>query len=164
MTPPRLAASVLGLGFLRPAPGTWASAAATLAALGVASAAPLLLLPLAALAWLLGFWAAGAVIREGGDTDPGWVVIDEVAGQWIALLPVALGVAHTGAAATALWPGWVAGFLLFRLLDVWKPSLIGRADRRGDALGLMLDDTLAGVAAALGVVALAVLAHEVLLR
>ena len=52
-----------------------------------------------------------------------------------------------------LWPGWVAAFLLFRLFDIWKPGPIGWADRRHGAWAVMLDDLIAGVFAAIGVVA-----------
>jgi phosphatidylglycerophosphatase A len=60
-----------------------------------------------------------------------------------------------------MWPGWIAAFALFRLFDIWKPWIIGWADRRGDALGVMLDDVIAGIFAAIGVVVLAGLAHGV---
>jgi phosphatidylglycerophosphatase A len=63
----------------------------------------------------------------------------------------------------ALYPGWIAAFVLFRLFDIWKPWLVGRADARGDALGVMLDDVIAGVFAAIGVAALAALFHLVLM-
>ena len=62
-----------------------------------------------------------------------------------------------------LWPGWVSGFLLFRLFDIWKPWLVGRADRRGDAMGVMLDDVIAGVFSAIVSIILAGLAHGVLM-
>ena len=62
-----------------------------------------------------------------------------------------------------LYPGWIAAFVLFRLFDIWKPWLVGRADARGDALGVMLDDVIAGVFAAIGVAALAALFHLVLM-
>jgi phosphatidylglycerophosphatase A len=65
-------------------------------------------------------------------------------------------------ALTVLWPGWVTAFLAFRLFDIWKPGPIGWADRRGDALGVMLDDILAGLAAALCVMAGAAISHGVL--
>lgn len=155
-----LLATLCGIGNLRPAPGTWGSLAA---------------LPLAfVLIWLggggllaagiiavfaAGLWATKAEIAATGDTDPSHVVIDEVAGQWIALLPIGFGVTMTGAAPLALWPGWIAAFLLFRLFDIWKPGPIGRADARGDAMGVMLDDVQAGVAAALGTFLLGALAH-----
>ncbi|EDM70914.1 phosphatidylglycerophosphatase, putative [Roseobacter sp. AzwK-3b] len=91
-------------------------------------------------------------------------MVDEVAGQWLAFWPVSIGAAHVGADLTALWPGWIAAFVLFRLFDIWKPGPVGWADRRGDALGVMLDDIIAGVLAAVGVVALAALSHGVLMR
>ena len=161
----RLVASLFGVGFLRPAPGTWGSLAALVLAWVLMTLGGAVLLALATLAAVaIGLALARAVIAEAGDTDPSWFVIDEVAGQWIALLPVAYGAQRMSADPLALWPGWVAAFLLFRLLDVWKPWLVGRADRRGDAVGLMLDDVWAGLFAALGVVVLAGLAHGVLMR
>ena len=60
-----------------------------------------------------------------------------------------------GAELLALYPGWIAAFVLFRLFDIWKPGPVGWADRRGDALGVMLDDVIAGVMAAIGVALLA---------
>jgi phosphatidylglycerophosphatase A len=156
-------ATLFGIGRLRPAPGTWGS----LAALPLA-----LLLHLAGGPWLLaaalivvvavGFRAAAQEIADSGEDDPGHVVIDEVAGQWVALLPVSVGAAHAGAAVTALWPGWIAAFLLFRLFDIWKPGPVGWADRQGGALGVMLDDLIAGLFAAVGVALLAALAHGVM--
>ncbi|MCV2870011.1 phosphatidylglycerophosphatase A [Defluviimonas sp. WL0002] len=157
-------ATFLGTGLMRPAPGTWGS----LAALPVAWAlmtllGPLWLIPAAAFVFVAGWWATVVETRGQDDHDPSEIVIDEVVGQWIALFPVALGVAHTGAGLLDLWPGWIAAFLLFRLFDIWKPWLVGRADRRGDALGVMLDDVWAGVFAAIGVTVLAVVAHGVLM-
>ncbi|MCB2130944.1 MAG: phosphatidylglycerophosphatase A, partial [Rhodobacteraceae bacterium] len=152
----KLIATFIGAGLLRPAPGTWGS----LAALPVAWAlmtllGPLALIPAAAAVFALGWWATAEETRGKEDHDPAEIVIDEVAGQWIALFPVALGVAHTGADLRDLWPGWIAAFVLFRLFDIWKPWLVGAADRRGDALGVMLDDVWAGVFAAVGVAVLA---------
>lgn len=153
-------ATVFGIGHLRPGPGTWGSLAAMVLALPILWLGGPWLLVLAILLVLpLGFWAAAREVEASGDLDPGHVVIDEVPGQWIALLPVAFGVATTGAPVLALWPGWVAAFALFRLFDIWKPWLVGRADARGDVAGLMLDDLWAGAFAAGGVVGLAALAH-----
>ena len=76
---------------------------------------------------------------------------------------MAIGAAHSGAPLLALWPGWVAAFLLFRLFDIWKPGPIGWADRRGNATGVMLDDVIAGVFAAVGVVILAAISHGIML-
>lgn len=160
----RLIATLGGVGRLRPAPGTWGSLGALGLAAGLLALGGAWLLLAATLGAIpLGLWAAGRVIAEGGDADPPSVVIDEVAGQWIALLPVAFGAARADVSVFALWPGWIAAFVLFRLFDVWKPGPVGRADRRGDALGLMLDDVVAGAFAALGVVALGALAHAPLL-
>ena len=158
-----LVATFFGIGHLRPAPGTWGS----LAALPVALVLHLLvgpwgLLAAAILVFFIGLWATVAETRGAADKDPSHIVIDEVAGQWVALLPVSFGAAHAGAAITALWPGFVAAFVLFRLFDIWKPGPIGMIDRRGDALGVMLDDILAGVFAALCVGVLAGLWHGVL--
>jgi phosphatidylglycerophosphatase A len=57
------------------------------------------------------------------------------------------------------WPAPVAAFLFFRLFDIWKPGWVGRADRRGDAAGVMLDDLIAGVFAGLATLGAAFLAH-----
>ena len=93
-------------------------------------------------------------------------MIDEVAGQWIALLFPAAAFSQQGMENWALiaWPGWVAAFLFFRLFDIWKPGPVGRADRRGDVTGVMLDDVWAGVFAGISTLIAAGLAHGVLLR
>jgi phosphatidylglycerophosphatase A len=73
------------------------------------------------------------------DADPGWVVIDEIAGQMITLLTLhRIGVL-----------GVLLAFALFRLFDVAKPGPVGWADRQGGAWGIMADDVLAGTLAAL---------------
>ena len=71
--------------------------------------------------------------------------------------------AAAGAPSTALWPGWVAAFVGFRLFDIWKPWIVGRFDARGDAMGVMLDDVAAGVFAAVLVLITAALSHGVLM-
>jgi phosphatidylglycerophosphatase A len=123
-----------------------------------------LLLVAAIALYFSGVRATEQETRASDDHDPGWIVADEVVGQWIALLPVSVGALVSEAPALALWPGWIAAFLLFRLFDIWKPWIVGRADARGDAVGVMLDDVFAGVFAALGVVALAALAHAWILN
>ena len=155
-------ATVFGVGHLRPASGTWGS----LVALPMAFAllwlgGPWLLLGATVGVTALGFVAARAEITTG-DPDPGHVVIDEVAGQWVALLPVGFGAAQAGVGYGALWPGWVAAFVLFRLFDIWKPGPVGWADRQQGASGVMMDDIIAGVMAAVGVMILAALAHGVM--
>lgn len=96
------------------------------------------------------------------DHDPSEIVIDEVAGQFIALWAISYPSWVHGIDITALWPGWVAGFVLFRLFDITKPGPVGWADRRGDPMGVMLDDVIAGVFAAIGVLVLAGISHGVL--
>ena len=152
--------SFLGAGWLRPAPGTWGSLAALPAALVVYWLGGPFLLGIGAVAFYFAGVTATRIETEGReDHDPGWIVIDEVVGQWIALMPVALGAYHAGVSPLKLWPGIVAAFVLFRLFDIWKPWIVGRADARGDAVGVMLDDVWAGVLAAIGTAALAALTH-----
>jgi len=135
MTVARLLASGLGSGFIPRAPGTAG------ALLGLVLGIPLLLashvvLALAALLIsLLGLWAIRAANVDG---DPAWVVIDEIAGQWVALL----GLARPSAL------GLAAAFALFRLFDIVKPGPVGWADRQGGAPGIMADDLIAGAIAA----------------
>lgn len=165
VTGARLIVTALGIGLLRPAPGTWASGAACLASLPILMAGgPWLLAGLVVAAAVLALWAIPHANTLTGVEDPPEVVIDEVAGQWIALLPVAFGAWSSGVSFTALWPGWVAAFLLFRLFDVWKPGPVGWADRRPGAWGVLLDDLIAGCLAALGVMVLAGVAHGWLMR
>lgn len=154
----RIIAVFFGAGLLRPAPGTWGSLAAVLtgyiialyfAALGLAVGS--------VLALLIGWWATAIETRGKDDHDPSEIVIDEVAGQWLALAPVAYFIDLP----TALWSPqtlwWLAAFGLFRLFDITKPGPVGWADRRGDAWGVMLDDVIAGAIAAVLIVAAAVL-------
>jgi phosphatidylglycerophosphatase A len=156
----RAIATVFFLGHLRPAPGTWASAAAIpLAwAVHVLGGFPALLLATLAVTWL-GWWAVAEATRDRADKDPAEIVIDEVAGQWIALWPVSLGAQLAGAGFWALWPGVLAAFVAFRLFDIWKPGPVGWADRQPGAFGVMADDVIAGWLAALVVAVLAAVAH-----
>ena len=138
-------ASGLGLGRAPAAPGTVASAAAVLLGAVLLAWSPWALALAALAATLGGIWAIRAAAAAD---DPGWVVIDEVAGQWITLLALPR--------PAALW--LLAGFVLFRLLDITKPGPVGWADRRHDPLGVMLDDVIAGgIGAVLLLIARAVL-------
>lgn len=136
MSPARLIASFGGIGLLPGPQGTWGSAAALLPGLALLALSPWALLAGAVAVTLAGWWAVTAA--DAGD-DPGWVVVDEVAGQWIALLPLAV----------PSWQGALIAFAAFRAADILKPGPIGAVDRRGDALGVMGDDVLAGMLAAL---------------
>ena len=161
----RWVTTVLGLGYLRPAPGTWASAVALAVGLGINTALGFPVLVLATiLVTALGFWACGRELAGRPGADPSEVVIDEVAGQWVALLFPACAFWWRGWEGVMPYPGWVAAFAFFRLFDIWKPWLVGRADRRGDAAGVMLDDLWAGLFAGVAVVVAAGLAHGLLMR
>ena len=152
-----------GIGRLRPGPGTWGSAAAVLLAVLVYQAGGALLIPLGAvLAALIGFWAVPQALRMTTDEDPSEIVIDEVAGQWLAMSFTVIPLWRHGISILDAWPGFVVPFLLFRLFDIWKPWLVGRADRQGGAVGVMMDDLWAGLFAGIGSVALAGLYHAVL--
>lgn len=159
----RLVATFFFVGLLRPAPGTWGSVAAVFAAwllhwlTGPTGLAIAIVVVFAA-----GVWAVAAETEDAGEADPSEIVIDEVAGQWIALVPVSVVAAHAGVGFPALWPGVLTAFLAFRLFDIWKPWLIGRVDARGTPLSVMLDDALAGVFAAVAVGVGAWLAHGML--
>jgi phosphatidylglycerophosphatase A len=167
VTPARLIATVAGAGYLRPASGTWASAIAIVLGLAIdryLGFPALVAATLAAVA--LGFWACARELQGRPGADPSEIVIDEVAGQWIALLVPAAAFWSRGMEdwAIAAWPGWVAAFLAFRAFDILKPGPVGIADRRGDAAGVMLDDLWAGALAGLTVVLAAALWHGVLFR
>ena len=156
---------LFGVGLMRPAPGTWGSLAALVLAWAIAALVGPWGFVLVLIAATVGGWyAVRAEIAGRADKDPGEIVIDELAGQWVALLPVIIGAAHVHAPLLALWPGWVSGFLLFRLFDIWKPWLVRRADRMPGASGVMLDDLVAGIFAALVSILLAGIAHGLFLR
>jgi phosphatidylglycerophosphatase A len=131
----RLIASGFGTGYAPVASGTVASVAALAIGAAMSAVSPLLLAVAASLAVGGGIWAIFAARVEG---DPGWVVVDEFAGQWIALIGLAQ--------ITPL--GLLAAFALFRLLDIAKPGPIGWADRRSGPFGIMGDDVIAGIATA----------------
>ena len=159
----RMITTFFGVGLLRPAPGTWGSASAVLLAVAIAQAGAGWFLPVATvLAAALGFWAVPQAIAGSADKDPSEIVIDEVAGQWLAMCFTVIPLWRHGVSILDAWPAFVVPFLLFRLFDIWKPWLVGRADRRGDAAGVMLDDLWAGLFAGIVSVIMAGLYHAVL--
>jgi phosphatidylglycerophosphatase A len=157
----RLIATVAYVGLLRPAPGSWGSAAAIPLAWGLHYVGGFPLLVAATLAvFLLGWWATAAATRGQDNHDPSEIVIDEVVGMWIALWPLSAGLWHAGVDPWVFpYPGWIVGFLMFRLFDITKPGPVGWADRRTDALGVMLDDVIAGLMAGIVVLIAGGLAH-----
>jgi phosphatidylglycerophosphatase A len=135
MTLPRFIAAGFGTGYAPLAAGTVASAAAVVTGALFLVLSPWLLATMALLATIGGYLAVKRASIEG---DPGWVVIDEFAGQWITML----------ALARPTIPGLVAAFILFRLFDITKLGPVGWADRRHGAFGIMADDVIAGLIAA----------------
>jgi len=132
-------ATFFGAGRLMPGPGTWGSAGAALAWFVLARWIPPAWQPgalagLTAIAIALGIPAATRVARASGVKDPQFVVIDEVAGQWITLLfaPVA-------------WKTVVVGFILFRGFDIVKPPPVRRLERLPEGTGIVVDDVAAGL-------------------
>lgn len=132
--------SIGGIGRARIVPGTWAS----LVAIMLASIfGPKLLCILTGIVILLGWWASEQYVLQTGKEDPGVIVIDEIAGQWLAVLLV-MATLHK---PLTFW-AYFTLFILFRLFDIWKPGPIGWADRNiKGGFGVMADDVLAGLAA-----------------
>ena len=157
-----LAIATCGVGYLPLAPGTWGSIVGVglyllwqwlrerffsayghehWIQLNIDSLWTTLTLALVFGLTMAGVWAATRVEKVSGRKDPGIVVIDEVAGQLIALLFIPF----------FMWWKWqliVVGFLLFRAFDIWKPYPIRRLEALPAGLGIMADDVLAGVYAA----------------
>ena len=134
----RVLATWFGTGFLKPGPGTWASASAILL-------------------WWLAFWLhpgkpwtsfavitlvltmggipiSGITARETRQRDPNFIVIDEVAGQWIALIAIPVR-----------WQYALASFILFRGFDIFKPPPLRLLEKLPGGWGIMLDDVGAGL-------------------
>jgi phosphatidylglycerophosphatase A len=127
------------IGRLRPAPGTWGSAAGVITGIGILSIGPFLLEAAIIIVSLLGVVAANAYERVSGKKDASDVIIDEVAGQWIVLLVIPME------------PLWIiAAFLVFRFLDITKIGPIGMAEKWPGGIGVMADDIIAGVIGAAG--------------
>lgn len=127
------------IGKLPGAPGTYASIATLPIAFLWASLVNenhLLTLGLIAALSVLGTVASAIVARELEIEDPSEIVIDEVVGQWIAVLALPFN-----------WWLWLAAFVLFRVFDIWKPWIIDRSQHLPGGLGIMMDDILAGLLA-----------------
>ena len=97
---------------------------------------------------LVGFWATKHYIQHNSEkSDPSEVVIDEVIGQWVAVLPIGFTLKITELSAKEIWLVWIWAFVSFRFFYIIKLGLVGWADNLGGALGVLLDDILAGIAA-----------------
>jgi phosphatidylglycerophosphatase A len=134
--PAAVLATWFGAGLLPRAPGTWGSAAALpLAWLLVAWGGPTALALAVVVVSAVGWWASAVYVTRTGRDDPGEIVIDEVAGQWLALIFVPLDPLL-----------YLAAFAAFRLFDIKKPFPVGWLDRHIDGgLGVMADDIAAGL-------------------
>ncbi|HEV8591925.1 MAG TPA: phosphatidylglycerophosphatase A [Pyrinomonadaceae bacterium] len=153
-----LAVTTFGVGYLPLAPGTWGSMVGVVIYLGVgwidgiwdrhwsvihrfdaaqASAISWAVFGILLILFcLVGIWAAGRSTELFGNTDPSQAVVDEVIGQFIVFLFVPFGIG---------WPLVLAGFLLFRLFDIWKPYPIDSLQNLPAGIGICADDILAGV-------------------
>jgi phosphatidylglycerophosphatase A len=134
-----MVATFCGVGRLKPGPGTWGSLA-TVILWALASSR----IPVASRTWAtiiaaaavtaVGIPAATRVARASGRKDPQFVVVDEVAGQLVALIAVPLA-----------WKTFLVGFILFRVFDMWKPFPIRRLERLPEGTGIVVDDLGAGL-------------------
>jgi phosphatidylglycerophosphatase A len=132
-------ATFFGIGRFHPGPGTWGSASAML--LWAALSYELqpqqrlpVLITLVIFVTLIGIPAATHVSRAYATKDPQFVVIDEVAGQLIALIAVPLA-----------WKTFLAGFILFRAFDILKPPPVRQLEKLPEGTGIVLDDVAAGI-------------------
>lgn len=134
--PACLAATWFGCGLMPYTPATFGSAAALPFAWFIQLyAGPAGLVIAAVAAFVVGLWASAVFIRHSGIEDPGSVVIDEVAGQWLTLAVVPLNPLF-----------YLVGFLLFRIADILKPWPASWADRKLiGCWGVMLDDIFAAI-------------------
>ena len=137
-------ASVFGIGYFPVASGTVMSMVAVPLAIWIArSGGGLAVIAASLIAFLIGIWACGDHVRATGREDPSECVIDELAGQWLACAGISLGLGAGNA------PEFALVFLLFRLFDILKPWPISAAERLPGGLGVMADDMVAGLAAAI---------------
>jgi len=138
-----LVATAGGAGYAPVAPGTAGSAVGVAVYLLLANLGQLLFgVTLLGLAFL-GIWASDAAERAFGKKDDGRIVIDEVVGQLLTLAPLLI-LAPPSALRSPRW--LLSGFLLFRLLDIWKPPPVAWAERSfAGGAGVMMDDVFAGI-------------------
>lgn len=139
----RMIATWFYAGYTPKAPGTAGSLAATAIALVLASSlswTPREIALLGALLFPIGVWAAGVVAKETKLEDPQIVVADEVVGQWISF---------AGITSRVTWATALAAFVLFRIFDMWKPWPTRRLEKLHGGWGIVADDVMAGLYAAL---------------
>ena len=133
-------ATGLGSGLIRPAPGTWGSLFGLAAGYGLITFGVNIWLFISLIigVTLIGNYVIDEIEKASGVHDAPEIVIDEVAGMWIALLPVF----HIANAELV----FIATFILFRVFDIWKPFPIGWVDTKvNGGFGVMADDLIAGI-------------------
>jgi phosphatidylglycerophosphatase A len=135
LRPSWIIATWFGCGMVPKAPGTMGSIGAIPLYLLAARAGREGVAAAALAVTAVGIWAASAVARDLGKKDPQIVVVDEVAGVLITMLPMA----HVS------WRAVLVGFMLFRLFDVTKPWPIRRFESLPGGWGIVMDDVVAGV-------------------
>jgi phosphatidylglycerophosphatase A len=157
-------ATAFGLGYLPKAPGTFGSLGGVAISLGLvwisswkilqyanlerdASFWTVGLMPanvqyvIVVLVAILGVYVADRAAKYAGKKDPQFVVIDEVSGQMLV---------YFSPFTVLNWKSWLLGFILFRVFDIWKPFPARQAESLPGGLGIMADDWIAGIYAALG--------------
>ena len=178
-----LIATACGLGYLKPAPGTWGSVAGVLVStvlfwfvryfgeglmiFGIQGGSrrfdPFVVIQIVLTVAIggAGVWTAGRVAKFAGRHDPQFVVIDEVSGQQMTLLLGGFGQSHAVPSVPGLcwvnhplgffglaalnWKYFLAGFILFRVFDIWKPFPVRQAESLPGGLGIMADDWAAAL-------------------
>ncbi len=133
-------ATFFGSGWVRPAPGTWGSLAAMLAGVALIESEISIkaYCTLIVIITILGIWSINAIERMTNIHDAGEIVIDEVAGMWITLLPVYM--------FSGSYTLYIIAFVLFRIFDIIKPWPISYLDDHiSGGFGVMIDDIVAGV-------------------
>lgn len=138
-----LSIATCGVGYLPLAPGTFGSLVSVglfllLARAVTGNALVLIVLVSIAVVTFAGIWAGSRIEQLSGRKDPGKVVVDEVAGQLIALFPLTLFARWSTAAV-------IVSFILFRFFDIVKPYPANRLQEVDGGMGIMFDDLLAGV-------------------
>jgi phosphatidylglycerophosphatase A len=145
----RLIATWFYCGLVPVAPGTAGSIAAIVIAWALNRSfgtPPLTIGMLGLILAIPGVWAAGVTASAMQKKDPQIIVVDEVVGQWITI-GGALNF-RPDDNPTVAWPIWLAAFVLFRLFDIWKPPPVRQLERLPGGLGIVADDAMAGVYAA----------------
>ncbi len=142
-------ATWFGSGLLPKAPGTWGSLAAIPFAyiVSVYTCPYALIFGIIAL-FFIGIWASDKIEESVQKKDPGFIVVDEVVGQWIALLPLPFlySILDPNSFYFFSAPIAVLAFIAFRIFDIWKPWPVNYADKNvHGGYGIMLDDVIAGM-------------------